>query len=79
MSRLSNCLFFISTYNKSLHNMEKVLKISKLTKIYRNGRCVNDISLEVFQGEIFGLLGPNGVGKTTVMKSITGLNSIQTK
>ena len=57
--------------------MEKVLEINDLTKIYKNGRGVKHISLEVFQGEIFGFLGPNGAGKTTVMKSITGLNSIQ--
>jgi ABC-2 type transport system ATP-binding protein len=57
--------------------VEKVLEVSYLTKIYRNGRGVKDISLEVFRGEILGFLGPNGAGKTTVMKSITGLNSIQ--
>ena len=57
--------------------MEKVLEISDLTKIYKNGRGVKNISLEVFRGEVFGFLGPNGAGKTTVMKSITGFNSFQ--
>jgi len=57
--------------------VEKVLEISELTKTYKNGRGVKDISLTVFKGEVFGFLGPNGAGKTTVMKSITGLNSIQ--
>lgn len=57
--------------------MEKVLEISELTKTYKNGRGVKNISLEVSRGEVFGFLGPNGAGKTTVMKSITGLNSIQ--
>ena len=57
--------------------MEKVLEISELTKLYKNGRGVKDINLEVFRGEVFGFLGPNGAGKTTVMKSITGLNSIE--
>ena len=57
--------------------MGKVLEISNLTKIYKNGRGIKNISLEVFKGEVFGFLGPNGAGKTTVMKSITGLNSIQ--
>lgn len=50
-----------------------VLKIDSLTKIYRNGRGIKDISFEVNEGDIFGLLGPNGSGKTTTMKIITGL------
>ena len=57
--------------------MEKVLEISQLTKLYKNGRGIKNISLDVLKGEVFGFLGPNGAGKTTVMKSITGLNSIQ--
>ena len=57
--------------------MEKVLEVKDLTKIYSNGRGVKNISFEVIKGEIFGFLGPNGAGKTTVMKSIIGLNSIQ--
>lgn len=51
-----------------------VLKIDSLTKIYRNGRGIRDVSLEVNEGDIFGLLGPNGSGKTTTMKIITGLS-----
>lgn len=50
------------------------LKIDHLTKIYRNGRGIKDVSFEVKQGDIFGLLGPNGSGKTTTMKIITGLS-----
>ena len=41
------------------------LKAENLQKTYRNRRVVNDVSLEVNQGEIIGLLGPNGAGKTT--------------
>lgn len=55
--------------------MEKVLEVSGLTKIYKNGRGVRDISFYVNKGDVFGFLGPNGAGKTTVMKSIVGLNS----
>jgi len=50
-----------------------VLKIDRVTKIYRNGRGIKDVSFEVNEGDIFGLLGPNGSGKTTTMKIITGL------
>lgn len=52
--------------------MKKVLDIQGLTKRYKNGRGVGDISFSVGEGEIIGILGPNGSGKTTVMKSIIG-------
>ncbi|HEY5588338.1 MAG TPA: ATP-binding cassette domain-containing protein [Candidatus Paceibacterota bacterium] len=57
--------------------METVLKVDGLTKLYKNGRGVRDISFEVHKGDVFGFLGPNGAGKTTVMKSITGLNTFK--
>lgn len=57
--------------------MEKVLEVAGLSKIYKNGRGVRDITFDVCTGDIFGFLGPNGAGKTTVMKGITGLNAIQ--
>lgn len=53
--------------------MEKALEIKGLTKIYKNGRGVRDVGFEVNKGEIYGFLGPNGSGKTTVIKIITGL------
>ena len=52
--------------------MKKVLDIQGLTKRYKNGRGVGDISFSIGEGEILGILGPNGSGKTTVMKSIMG-------
>lgn len=53
--------------------MEKILEVKALKKVYKNGRGITDISFDINQGEIIGLLGPNGSGKTTIMKSITGL------
>ena len=50
-----------------------VLELEKLTKIYPNGRGAEDISFALAPGEVLGLLGPNGSGKTTTMKAITGL------
>ncbi len=44
-----------------------------LNKAFRKRRVVNDVSIEVRQGEIVGLLGPNGAGKTTTFYLITGL------
>lgn len=51
-----------------------VLKINNLSKTYRNGRGIKAISFQVQEGDIYGLLGPNGSGKTTTMKIITGLS-----
>ncbi len=42
-----------------------MLRAEHLVKIYKGRRVVNDISVQVEQGEIVGLLGPNGAGKTT--------------
>lgn len=44
-----------------------------LTKKYKNQRGAENISLKIKQGEIYGLLGPNGCGKTTIMKILVGL------
>lgn len=52
------------------------LSISDLQKLYRNGRGVSRLSLSVAEGEVVGLLGPNGSGKTTAMKAAVGLSRI---
>jgi len=49
------------------------LRAENLIKIYKKRKVVNDISVEVNQGEIVGLLGPNGAGKTTSFYMIVGL------
>lgn len=53
--------------------MEKVLEISHISKTYGSRIAVNDVSFDVYKGEIFGFLGSNGAGKTTLIKIITGL------
>jgi len=50
-----------------------ILKAEHLFKKYKSRTVVNDVSVEVNQGEIVGLLGPNGAGKTTSFYMITGL------
>ncbi|MDR3263373.1 MAG: ABC transporter ATP-binding protein [Clostridiales bacterium] len=52
-----------------------MLKISNLTKTYAGGavKAVDDLSLTVNEGEIFGFLGPNGAGKSTTIKSMIGV------
>ena len=53
--------------------MNTILEVDRLVKKYKNGRGVDDISFSVREGEVIGLLGPNGSGKTTIMKCIVGL------
>ncbi|PIU44691.1 MAG: LPS export ABC transporter ATP-binding protein [Ignavibacteriales bacterium CG07_land_8_20_14_0_80_59_12] len=50
-----------------------VLRAEHLSKRYRQRTVVNDVSLDVRQGEVVGLLGPNGAGKTTTFYMIVGL------
>ncbi len=50
-----------------------MIKLINLTKNYGKFVAVNNISLDVAQGEVFGFLGPNGAGKTTTIKMIAGL------
>jgi len=57
---------------------KNALKIEKLTKIYsknssREIKALNNLNLEVKEGEIFGLLGPNGAGKTTFLNILAGI------
>ena len=51
----------------------KAIQIQNLVKRYKTVTAVNDISLDVYNGEIFGFLGPNGAGKTTTIKTLLGL------
>ncbi|MFW2439657.1 MAG: ABC transporter ATP-binding protein [Arenicellales bacterium] len=54
--------------------MQSVISIKNLSKRYASGVCaLNQINLDIKQGEIFALLGPNGAGKTTLISIICGL------
>ena len=50
-----------------------ILEVGELTKLYKNGRGAENITFSLKKGEVLGLLGPNGSGKTTTMKAIAGL------
>ena len=50
-----------------------MLKVSHISKSYGSIKAINDLSFEVKEGEIFGLLGVNGAGKTTTFRMIVGL------
>jgi len=50
-----------------------MLEIANLTCSYDSGFAIRDINLAVQQGEIIGIIGPNGCGKTTLLRAITGI------
>lgn len=75
----SNCgnkgKFTFSAYD---HEKEKIpesysIEINNLIKSFNEVKAVNDISLKIKKGEIYGFLGPNGAGKTTTIKAMLGL------
>ena len=54
-----------------------MIEIKNISKEYKkNKKVINDVNLEIKEGEIFGFLGPNGAGKTTTIKMITGILEI---
>ena len=58
-------------------NKKNVLYVKNLNKVYsskdsNNTHALNNLNLEVKEGEIFGLLGPNGAGKTTFLNILGG-------
>jgi len=61
------------------HDKPVIVTVKNVTKIFRDfwgrpkAKAVDNVSFDVYQGEIFGILGPNGSGKTTLLKMILGL------
>lgn len=53
--------------------MSNILTLSNVTKSYRNNKVINNVSFSVPKGEVIGLVGPSGAGKTTLMRIIMGL------
>ena len=65
----SSCIIDIKKMNKEI-----VIKTDKLTKKFGDFIAANEITFEVYKGEIFGFLGANGAGKTTAMKMLIGIS-----
>lgn len=53
--------------------MKKIIEVKNLTKEYKKLKAIDDLSFDVYEGEILGLLGPNGSGKSTTINSILSL------
>ena len=53
--------------------MKNVIEVKNLTKNYKKKKAIDDLSFNVYEGEILGLLGPNGSGKTTTINCILSL------
>ncbi|MGL5346832.1 MAG: ABC transporter ATP-binding protein [Peptostreptococcaceae bacterium] len=54
-----------------------MLKITNLSKSYKNKKAIDNISMEINKGEIFGFIGHNGAGKTTTIKSVVGIHDFE--
>ena len=55
--------------------MEYILETQGLTKVYGTKEAAKDVDLHIREGQIYGLIGRNGAGKTTIMRMISGLST----
>jgi lipopolysaccharide export system ATP-binding protein len=65
--------YILTKFDTFVVDMSLTIHTKNLIKRYSNRTVVNDVSIEVKQGEIVGLLGPNGAGKTTSFYMVVGL------
>ncbi len=71
LNKIRKCtVFLIRKANDGVQNM---LKIEHLTKTYGDKKAVEDLSLHISPGEIYGFIGHNGAGKTTTLKACCGI------
>ncbi len=58
---------------KSFKKQESIIKLDKVSMFYNKRQILNNLNLNIFRQEVLGMLGPNGVGKSTIFHIITGL------
>ena len=58
---------------KSFKNINTIIEFENISLSYGNRLILDNLNFKINQGEIFGMLGPNGVGKSTIFNLITGL------
>ena len=56
-----------------INSIEKIIEIKNLSKSFKEIKAVNNLSLNVFVGDVFGFLGPNGAGKSTTIRMLLSL------
>ena len=59
---------------KSFKNSKPILSLENISLSFGKNRILDNVSFKINSGEILGMLGPNGVGKSTIFNLITGLN-----
>ena len=58
---------------KSFKEQETLVELNKVSMFYNKRQILNDLNLKINRNEVLGMLGPNGVGKSTIFHIITGL------
>ena len=58
---------------KSFKTKKSIIKLDRLSFSFKSRKILDNVSFSVNEGQILGLLGPNGVGKSTIFNLITGL------
>lgn len=70
---VDNVMSVTAASSAHVRSDEVVLRVQNLTKQYGKRLAVNNLSLDIHRGDIFGFLGPNGAGKTTTIRMVFGL------
>ena len=58
---------------KSFKNINSIIEFKNISLAYGNRLILDNLNFKINEGQIFGMLGPNGVGKSTIFNLITGL------